>query len=126
MRRPRYKRFCFTSKGSGDMIITISKKAQKQLRMLKIPDGQLPRIDATLTGGCGLSVIFSLFCDDQRKTDTVLKVNDISFRIDYATKRYLEEDIVYIDYYDQCGFIVGNDYVTNTCSLQQIYEKNEG
>lgn len=46
-----------------------------------------PRIDADITGGCGMSVKFSLIFDESRRNDTVLEHEGIQIRIDRFTKR---------------------------------------
>ncbi|WP_067843917.1 hypothetical protein [Amphibacillus sediminis] len=47
-------------------------------------DGLLPRIDAHVAGGYGLSINYLLIFDEARKIDTIYQINGISIRVDYG------------------------------------------
>lgn len=63
-------------------------------------DSYLPRIDAQISGGCGMGVRYLFTFDQPRKIDTTVTIDNIPIQIDYTTKRYLEDEQVTIDYRD--------------------------
>ncbi|UOQ84050.1 iron-sulfur cluster biosynthesis family protein [Gracilibacillus salinarum] len=100
------------------MNITLTKLAQKALQTETIPEGQLPRLDAELTGGCGISLTYSLIVDEKRPMDTIIEINGITFQIDHFTKRYLDtETSLVIDYCADKGYFIEKYYQTNTCDV---------
>ncbi|WP_017472539.1 iron-sulfur cluster biosynthesis family protein [Amphibacillus jilinensis] len=88
------------------MKIMITNQAQDQLNHLNLTDGLLPRIDAELTGGCGLAISYVFIFDQQRKLDTIYRPHGIPIRMDYVTQKYLNHTGVTIDYNEADGFYV--------------------
>ncbi|MDX8044354.1 iron-sulfur cluster biosynthesis family protein [Gracilibacillus sp. S3-1-1] len=80
------------------MKIELTESAVHQLQSLKLTDGQLPRIDANMKGGCGLAIDYLFLVDERRKNDYIYQTNGISIQMDHFTRRYLAEDTVTIDY----------------------------
>lgn len=99
------------------MVITLTKSALDRLKSMDLSEEQLPRIDADVAGGCGISVKFSLVFDEARRNDTVLEHDGIQIQIDHFTKRYLNEE-TQIDYSNEHGFLVGESYESSACSLE--------
>ena len=90
------------------MELTLS--ARQQLTQWPVTESQVPRIDANLSGGCGLSVHFSLVLDEPRRNDTIIDCGDgISLYIDRFTERYLGEE-TFIDYTGDAGFIFKDSF----------------
>lgn len=79
-------------------------------------DEQSPRIDAQITGGCGVSVKFTLIFDEPRRNDIVIEYSGIQIQIDRFTKRYLDE-VTQIDFIDEHGFLVGESFVSSACAI---------
>ncbi|OES44992.1 iron-sulfur cluster biosynthesis family protein [Domibacillus iocasae] len=92
------------------MKIELTLSARQQLLGWPVTESQVPRIDANLSGGCSLSVHFSLVLDEPRRNDTVIDCGDgVSLYIDRFTDRYMEEETV-VDYTDEDGFIFKNSF----------------
>lgn len=99
------------------MVITLTRNALHQLKTMELGEGKYPRIDADMSGGCGVSVRFSLIVDEPRRNDTVIEYDSIQIRIDHFTKRYLEEE-TQIDYSDEHGFFVGESLASSVCAIE--------
>lgn len=99
------------------MVITLTEKALEKLQEKVEQGGQLPRIDAEVVGGCGLSVKFSLIFDEPRRNDTVIEFESVKIQIDHFTKRYLDEE-TNIDYTSQDGFLVGESFESSACAIE--------
>jgi Fe-S cluster assembly iron-binding protein IscA len=98
------------------MIVTLTEAALSKLKETVVAEGQSPRIDANVAGGCGVSVAFRLVFDEPRRADTVIEYEGIKISIDRFTKRYLEE-VTPIDYTEENGFIVGESFASSACSI---------
>ncbi|MBD8007186.1 iron-sulfur cluster biosynthesis family protein [Bacillus norwichensis] len=99
------------------MLITLTESALKKLELLDIKEGKLPRIDADVRGGCGISVSFRFIIDDPRKNDYMVKYNGIKIGIDRFTFRNLG-DVTEIDYTEENGFIVGDHFSSGACAIE--------
>lgn len=97
------------------MIISLTKAAVDKLKEIELTGEQSLRIDASVSGGCGLSLKFKLLFDEPRQNDTVIEYNGIQIQIDRFTKRYLDE-VTEIDYTDEHGFLVGESLASSACS----------
>lgn len=90
-----------------------------KLKEMSRKDTQIPRIDADIAGGCGLSVKFSLVLDEPRRNDTIIEYEGVHLRLDLFTKRYLDEQ-TQIDYLEDHGFIVGERFASSACAIEII------
>lgn len=99
------------------MVITLTESALGKLKEMVFKDEQSPRIDADVTGGCGIIVKFTLVFDETRRNDTLIEYDGIQFRIDRFTKRYLDEE-TQIDYTDEHGFLVGESLFLSACAIE--------
>ncbi|RAS87805.1 iron-sulfur cluster biosynthesis family protein [Priestia endophytica] len=99
------------------MFFTLTKAASRQLKTMQLQKEQTPRIDADITGGCGISIKFTLVIDGPRQNDMLLKYDGFQIRVDQFTKRYLNEEIQ-IDYKDKEGFLVGESFASSTCAFE--------
>lgn len=99
------------------MVITLTETALTKLQAMELKEGQFPRIDAEVAGGCGVSVKFLLIFDEVRRNDTVIEFDGIQFRIDFFTKRFLDEE-TQIDYTDELGFLVGESFTSSACAIE--------
>ena len=99
------------------MIITLTETALDKLKAIELNEEQLPRIDAEVAGGCGLSVKFKLVFDGPRRNDTIIEYDGIQIQMDYFTKRYLDEE-TQIDYSDEQGFLVGESFASSACAIE--------
>lgn len=99
------------------MVILLTEAALNKIKEKIFTEKHSPRIDADITGGCGLSVKFSLVFDESRRNDTVIEHEGIQIRIDHFTKRYLDEG-TQIDYSDEHGFLIGDSFVSSACALE--------
>lgn len=84
---------------------------------MEFNEEQSPRIDASVVGGCGMSIKFKLVFDELRKNDTVFECDGIQIRMDRFTKRYLAEETT-IDYTDEHGFLGGDSFASGECSIE--------
>ncbi|KKB44819.1 iron-sulfur cluster biosynthesis family protein [Bacillus thermotolerans] len=82
------------------MIVMLTKSALNKLKEIELEKEQAPRIDASIAGGCEVSVKFTLIFDEPRRGDIVMEDSGIQIRLDRFTKRYLEE-VTHIDYTDE-------------------------
>lgn len=90
------------------MNIVLTDAARQQLLFSKPNDGRVLRIDAVMSGGCGVSVRLSIVWEEPRRNDTVLSLgNALQLHIDRFTERYIEEKTV-VDYTEADGFVFGN------------------
>ncbi|MGE7768634.1 iron-sulfur cluster biosynthesis family protein [Peribacillus sp. NPDC096540] len=99
------------------MIVKITEAAMNKLKEMSRKDTQIPRIDADIAGGCGLSVKFSLVLDEPRRNDTIIEYEGVHLRLDHFTKRYLDEE-TQIDYLEDHGFIVGERFASSACAIE--------
>lgn len=99
------------------MIFTPTEEAVNKLKTMVLKEGQLPRIDADVTGGCGMSVKFTLIFDELRRNDSLIELEGVQIRIDRFTKRYLAEE-THIHYTEEQGFIVGESFVSSACAIE--------
>ncbi|WP_241665079.1 iron-sulfur cluster biosynthesis family protein [Peribacillus simplex] len=60
------------------MIVKITEAAMNKLKEMTRKDAQIPRIDAAIAGGCGVSVKFSLVLDDPAETMQLLNMREFS------------------------------------------------
>jgi Fe-S cluster assembly iron-binding protein IscA len=51
------------------------------------------------------------------RDDTVIEFDGIQFRVDYFTKRFLDEE-TQIDYTDEHGFLVGDSFTSSACAIE--------
>ncbi|RHW36571.1 hypothetical protein D1B33_09165 [Lysinibacillus yapensis] len=98
------------------MMITITEAAMNKLKEIMLREGQSPRLDADVAGGCGMSVKLSLVFDEPRLNDTNIEYEGIQFKMDHFTKRYLNEETL-IDYTNATGFLVGDSFEASACSI---------
>ncbi|WHZ00045.1 HesB/IscA family protein [Peribacillus simplex] len=99
------------------MIVKITEAALNKLKEMKRNDAQIPRIDADIAGGCGVSVKFSLLLDEPRRNDVIIEYEGVQLRLDPFTKRYLDEE-TQIDYIEDSGFIVGESFASSACAIE--------
>jgi Fe-S cluster assembly iron-binding protein IscA len=99
------------------MIITITEAAKNKLTDMIVSEGKIPRIDAEVSGGCGVSVRFSIVFDEPRRNDLTIEQDGIQLWLDRFTKRYLDEE-TQIDYSDDRGFLVGESFASSACAIE--------
>ncbi|MFE4428880.1 iron-sulfur cluster biosynthesis family protein [Peribacillus butanolivorans] len=99
------------------MVVKITVAAIIKLKEMACKDAQIPRIDADIAGGCGVSVKFSLVLDEPRRNDTIIEYEGVQLRLDHFTKRYLDEE-TQIDYLEDRGFIVGDSFASSACAIE--------
>lgn len=99
------------------MVVKITVSAIIKLKEMARKDAQIPRIDADIAGGCGVSVKFSLVLDEPRRNDTIIEYEGVQLRLDLFTKRYLDEE-TQIDYLEDRGFIVGDSFASSACAIE--------
>lgn len=105
------------AEGENLMVITLTNVALNKLKTMRLEKGKLPRIDADVAGGCGMSIKFTLVFDEPRRGDTFIECNGIQIRMDRFTKRYLDETTK-IDYTDEYGFFVGENFTSSACAVE--------
>lgn len=92
------------------MNIVLTEAARRQLILSKPNDGRVLRIDAVMSGGCGVSVRLSIVWEEPRRNDTILSLGDaLQLHIDRFTERYIEEKTI-VDYTEAAGFVFGNRF----------------
>ncbi len=99
------------------MVITLTDAALNKLKGIEVQENRLPRIDADVSGGCGVSVKFSLIFDEPRRNDTVIEYEGTQIRIDRFTKRYMDKE-TQIDYTDEQEFLVGESLESSACAIE--------
>ncbi|WP_342048652.1 iron-sulfur cluster biosynthesis family protein [Bacillus sp. OTU530] len=99
------------------MVITLTNVALNKLKTMGLEKGKLPRIDADVAGGCGMSIKFTLIFDGPRRGDTLIECSGIQIRIDRFTQRYLDETTK-IDYTGEYGFVVGETFASSACAVE--------
>lgn len=99
------------------MIIKMTEAAIHKLKELAGIYEGIPRIDAEVAGGCGISVKFSILFDEPRRNDLCIEIEGIQLRMDRFTKRYLNEDTE-IDYLEEQGFLVGDSFISSACAIE--------
>ncbi len=99
------------------MIVMLTKSALTKLKEIELEKEQAPRIDASIAGGCGVSVKFTLIFDEPRRGDIVMEDSGIQIRLDRFTKRYLYLE-AHIDYTDEHGFLVGEHFASSACAIE--------
>jgi Fe-S cluster assembly iron-binding protein IscA len=99
------------------MMLKMTEAAINRLKELAVNESGIPRIDAEVAGGCGMSVKFSILFDEPRRNDLFIEMEGIQIRMDRFTKRYLDEETV-IDYQDEHGFLVGESFISSACAIE--------
>ncbi|MBT2655521.1 iron-sulfur cluster biosynthesis family protein [Bacillus sp. ISL-18] len=99
------------------MIIKMTEAAIDKLKELAEINEGIPRIDAEVAGGCGITVKFSILFDEPRRNDLCMEIEGIQLRMDRFTKRYLDEETE-IDYQDEQGFLVGDSFTSSSCAIE--------
>ena len=99
------------------LLITLTDTAIQKLSTMEWEEGNFPRIDCDVAGGCGISVSFKLIFDEPRKNDSVLEYNGIRILLDRFTRKNLDE-VTQIDYSDEHGFTVGENFVSSACAIE--------
>lgn len=99
------------------LVITLTQQALEKLKTMELGEGEYPRIDANMAGGCGVTVAFSLIVDEARRNDTIIEYGGIQIRIDHFTKRYLEDE-TQIDYTEEHGFFVRESLASSVCAIE--------
>ncbi|WP_026572114.1 iron-sulfur cluster biosynthesis family protein [Bacillus sp. UNC438CL73TsuS30] len=99
------------------MNLKVTEAAMDKLKELIETEGNSPRIDADVTGGCGMSVKFSIVFDEPRRNDLCIEMDGLQIRLDRFTKRYLDEEIE-IDYQVEQGFLVGDSFTSSACAIE--------
>lgn len=97
--------------------IKITEAAMKKLKKMACNGTQIPRIDANIAGGCGLSMKFSLLLDEPRRNDVIIEYEGVQLRLDHFTKRNLDEE-TQIDYREDSGFKVGESFASSACAIE--------
>lgn len=98
------------------MMIKMTEAAINKLKEMMANENLNPRIDAEISGGCGISVKFSIVFDEPRQNDLCLEMEGIQIQIDRFTKRYLNEE-THIDYSEEQGFVVGESFASSACAI---------
>ncbi|WP_144552406.1 iron-sulfur cluster assembly accessory protein [Bacillus sp. X1(2014)] len=98
------------------MMIKMTEAAINKLKELLAIENLNPRIDAEISGGCGISVKFSIVFDEPRRNDLCIEVEGIQLQIDRFTKRYLDEEMQ-IDYSEEQGLVVGESFASSACAI---------
>jgi len=98
------------------MMITITEEAKNKLTEMIVSEGKIPRIDAEISGGCGVSVKFLIVFDEPRRNDLSIEKDGIQLRLDRFTKRYLDEE-TQIDFSEDGGFLVGESFASSACAI---------
>lgn len=99
------------------MVINLTEAALNKLKAMVFKGEQLPRIDADVAGGCGVSVKFKLVFDEPRRNDLVIEYEGLQIRMDRFTKRYLDIE-THIDYTDEHGFLIGESFASSACAIE--------
>lgn len=99
------------------MILKMTDAALNRIKELAVNEVGIPRIDAEVAGGCGMSVKFSIVFDEPRRNDLLIEMEGIQIRMDRFTKRYLDEETV-IDFQDEHGFLVGDSFISSACAIE--------
>ncbi|MFD1706767.1 iron-sulfur cluster biosynthesis family protein [Siminovitchia sediminis] len=107
------------------MVIRLTEAAVNKLRNMKMKDGHIPRMDANISGGCGMAVSFKFFIDEKRRNDHVFQYNGIQIAMDRLTLRYLNKD-AQVDYNEKSGFIVGEGFSSGACAIESNNVSQEG
>ncbi|WHY69002.1 iron-sulfur cluster biosynthesis family protein [Neobacillus sp. SuZ13] len=98
------------------MMIKMTEAAINKLKEMVASENLNPRIDAEISGGCGISVKFSIVFDEPRRNDLCIGMEGIQIQIDRFTKRYLDEE-THIDYSEEQGFVVGESLASSACAI---------
>lgn len=101
------------------MIITMTGAALEKLKSVPLKGETVPRIDADIAGGCGVSVTFRLVFDEPRRNDNVIEYDGIQIHLDRFTKRSLDEETP-IDYSENRGFLVGESFASSACAIEIV------
>lgn len=99
------------------MMIKMTEAAINKLKELVVYEEHHPRIDAEVSGGCGMSVKFSIVFDEPRRNDLCIEMDGIEIRVDRFTKRYLDQE-TQIDYKDELGFLIGESFASSACAIE--------
>ncbi len=98
-------------------MLKMTEAAIKMLKVLAANEEGIPRIDAEVADGCGISVKLSILFDEPRRNDLCIEMDGIQIRFDRFTKRYLDEETK-IDYQEEYGFLVGDSFISSTCAME--------
>ncbi|MBM7715861.1 Fe-S cluster assembly iron-binding protein IscA [Bacillus thermophilus] len=101
------------------MVINITDTALKELRELVLEEGIYPRIDADISGGCGMAVKCSVVFDEPRRNDSIVEYEHIQIRLDRFTKRILQEE-TNIDFTEELGFFINESFVASDCMIEIV------
>jgi Fe-S cluster assembly iron-binding protein IscA len=101
------------------MIVKMSEAALNKLKEAAEKEDGIPRIDAEVAGGCGMTVTFSLVFDEPRRNDLSIELEGIQIHLDHFTKRYLDEETT-IDYKEEQGFLVGDSFISSACAIEIV------
>ncbi|WP_046174489.1 iron-sulfur cluster biosynthesis family protein [Domibacillus indicus] len=92
------------------MNIILTEAARQQLLDWPIEENAVIRLDANVSGGCGMAVQFSIVLDEPRRNDTAYDCgHGIFLCMDLFTRRYLEEELI-IDYTNASGFSFADSF----------------
>ncbi|UAT30684.1 iron-sulfur cluster biosynthesis family protein [Bacillus badius] len=97
--------------------VKLTESARNELNIRLRAEQHFPRIDAEITGGCGLSVKFMLVFDEPRRNDKVVDCGGIPIRIDRFTARYLREE-VQVNYTAESGFYAAERFTSSGCAAE--------
>lgn len=92
------------------MMITVTPAARTALAGLPVTGDNVIRLDADMSGGCGISVAFSVKIDEARRGDQRVE----GFHVDAFTARYIDD--LTIDWTDEDGFRFSDQFDSN-CSI---------
>ena len=98
------------------MMIKMTEAAINKLKEILANENLNPRIDADISGGCGISVKVSILFDEPRRNDLCIEMEGIQIQIDRFTKRYLDEE-THMDYSTEQGFVVGDSFSSSACAI---------
>ncbi|MBB6446038.1 iron-sulfur cluster biosynthesis family protein [Bacillus benzoevorans] len=99
------------------MKLIMTESAINKIKELAVNENGVPRIDADVAGGCGMSVKFSIVFGEPRRNDISIEMDGIQILMDQFTKRYLDEETI-IDYSDEYGFEVGDSFTSSACAIE--------
>lgn len=86
------------------MIVTLTQEALEQFQTMASNTGKPIRINGELVGGCGMTVEYALWWDEEMPGDQIIPVKSLTFLIDQETEAYIGSDNLTIDYRSQQGF----------------------
>lgn len=96
------------------MELTVTPSAKKELQKVSVPEGKALRIDAELSGCCGLTYTVKLIVDELRPDDVVIYQEPIRFFIDHFTRKYVGDELV-LDFAPSLGYTLANKEAVFVC-----------